>query len=96
MHDHKFKQACESYNNQVRSSGILLTVNIIVSGNVVQSYTGKGGNNVQKTMEKELVCEIAHELAREARLEEKINEAFFIAWIKSVIYKLDKDSRLAS
>lgn len=51
---------------------------------------------MQKTMEKVLVCEIAHELAREARLEEKTNEAFFIAWIKSVICKLDKGSRLAS
>lgn len=49
-----------------------------------------------KTMEKELTDELELELAREVKLEERTNEAFFIEWVKIVVSKLDNNIKLAS
>ncbi len=51
---------------------------------------------MEKTMEKELVCVVDYERIREAKLEKKTDEAFFIAWVKKVIRKLDQGRKVVT
>lgn len=51
---------------------------------------------MEKTMEKELVYVAGYERSRETRLEKKIDEAFFIAWVKKVINKLEQGRKVVS